>query len=209
MTIMPIETRYAGCRFRSRLEARWAVFFDALGIRWEYEPQGYALPTGPYLPDFQLFGLGGDAGGGPIWFEVKPPADDPSNSTKDDKRWNELCDATGLSLIVAFGMPRPDGDLVWTTDTHRGGWMELFAGTTPDGDDSASCWDNGRAFCTCCVCGRLGITFEARAGRVCPHGGDDRSRSADDERILAAYVAARSARFEHRESGARPGRAPM
>lgn len=29
-TIRAIETRYAGCRFRSRLEARWAVFFDHL-----------------------------------------------------------------------------------------------------------------------------------------------------------------------------------
>lgn len=31
-TIKAIETSYAGCRFRSRLEARWAVFFDTLGI---------------------------------------------------------------------------------------------------------------------------------------------------------------------------------
>ena len=41
--IAAIQTRYAGCRFRSRIEARWAVFFDALGIRWEYEPQGFDL----------------------------------------------------------------------------------------------------------------------------------------------------------------------
>lgn len=52
MTIKAIETRYAGCRFRSRLEARWAVFFDTLGIRWEYEPEGFELPSGRYLPDF-------------------------------------------------------------------------------------------------------------------------------------------------------------
>ena len=39
----PIETEYAGCRFRSRLEARWAVFFDALGVRWEHEPQGFDI----------------------------------------------------------------------------------------------------------------------------------------------------------------------
>jgi hypothetical protein len=29
MTIQAIETVYRGHRFRSRLEARWAVFFDA------------------------------------------------------------------------------------------------------------------------------------------------------------------------------------
>lgn len=49
-----IETSYAGCRFRSRTEARWAVFFDALGIPWEYEKEGYELPSGWYLPDFWL-----------------------------------------------------------------------------------------------------------------------------------------------------------
>lgn len=52
--IKPIETHYAGCRFRSRLEARWAVFFDALNIRWEYEPQGYVVNGRGYLPDFLL-----------------------------------------------------------------------------------------------------------------------------------------------------------
>jgi hypothetical protein len=37
MDIKPIETRYNGYRFRSRLEARWAVFFDTLGIEYQYE----------------------------------------------------------------------------------------------------------------------------------------------------------------------------
>ncbi len=39
----PIETKYKGCRFRSRLEARWAVFFDALGLEWWYEPEGFIM----------------------------------------------------------------------------------------------------------------------------------------------------------------------
>jgi hypothetical protein len=47
-----IETKYNGYRFRSRLEARWAVFFDALGIRYEYEKEGYDLEGTWYLPDF-------------------------------------------------------------------------------------------------------------------------------------------------------------
>lgn len=56
MTIQPIETRYAGHHFRSRLEARWAVFFNTLGIKWQYEPQGYTVGPAkrPYLPDFYL-----------------------------------------------------------------------------------------------------------------------------------------------------------
>jgi hypothetical protein len=52
--IKAIETRYKGYRFRSRLEARWAVFFDSLGIEWEYEPEGFELPSGFYLPDFLI-----------------------------------------------------------------------------------------------------------------------------------------------------------
>lgn len=55
MDIKPIETIYKGYRFRSRLEARWAVFFDALGVEWEYEPEGFNLPSGrKYLPDFRV-----------------------------------------------------------------------------------------------------------------------------------------------------------
>lgn len=53
--IKAIQTRYKGYNFRSRLEARWAVFFDALGIKWEYEPEGFELPNGErYLPDFKI-----------------------------------------------------------------------------------------------------------------------------------------------------------
>ena len=47
--------KFRGYLFRSRLEARWAVFFDALGIQWEYEPEGIVLSDGThYLPDFYL-----------------------------------------------------------------------------------------------------------------------------------------------------------
>lgn len=53
--IKPIETVYNGYKFRSRLEARWAVFFDALCIKYIYEPDGFELPNGErYLPDFYL-----------------------------------------------------------------------------------------------------------------------------------------------------------
>lgn len=49
-SITPKETSYAGCLFRSRLEARWAVFFDTLGIRWEYEPDRYSIG-----PDYRYY----------------------------------------------------------------------------------------------------------------------------------------------------------
>lgn len=51
--VKPIETEYNGDRFRSKLEAQWAVVFDALGIKYEYEPEGFELKDGTkYLPDF-------------------------------------------------------------------------------------------------------------------------------------------------------------
>jgi len=50
-----IDTEYDGHLYRSRLEARWAVFFDTLDIPFEYELEGYDLgEAGWCLPDFWL-----------------------------------------------------------------------------------------------------------------------------------------------------------
>lgn len=55
MKIKAIETIYKNHRFRSRTEARYAVFFDAMGMPWQYELEGYDLGNGIYyLPDFYL-----------------------------------------------------------------------------------------------------------------------------------------------------------
>lgn len=71
MDIKPIPTYYKGYLFRSRLEARWAVFFDACGVEWEYEPEGFDLGNGEkYLPDFLLHGVVGRAEGD-LYVEVK------------------------------------------------------------------------------------------------------------------------------------------
>ena len=72
-SLKAIQTRYKGYHFRSRLEARWAVFFDTAGIKWEYEVEGFQLPNGTrYLPDFKLL----DIAQSPIvrnaYVEVKP-----------------------------------------------------------------------------------------------------------------------------------------
>lgn len=50
----PLETHYNGCIYRSRLEARWAVFFDALGVPYEYQKAGFTLEGVWYHPDFWL-----------------------------------------------------------------------------------------------------------------------------------------------------------
>lgn len=53
-----LNTKYNGYLFRSRLEARWAVFFDTCGVDYEYEPEGFDLGDGiHYLPDFKLHGV--------------------------------------------------------------------------------------------------------------------------------------------------------
>lgn len=66
LNIKPIETQYKSFRFRSRLEARWAVFLDALGLNWIYENEGYNLGVGNYyLPDFWLPDYG-------MFLEIKP-----------------------------------------------------------------------------------------------------------------------------------------
>jgi hypothetical protein len=49
-----INTIYNGNYFRSRLEARWALFFDKAGITYEYEPEGFTNGVESYLPDFYL-----------------------------------------------------------------------------------------------------------------------------------------------------------
>lgn len=63
--LIPIDTKYKGYFFRSRLEARWAVFFDCLGWNWLYEHEGFKLPSGAYLPDFFFPDI-------KVYAEVKP-----------------------------------------------------------------------------------------------------------------------------------------
>lgn len=67
----PIQTDFNGYRFRSRLEARWGVFFETLGLQWEYEPEGFELEGGVYyLPDFRVTSPQGFI----TWYEVKAPS---------------------------------------------------------------------------------------------------------------------------------------
>ena len=89
-----IETRYKGYRFRSRTEARWAVAFDAMGIEWEYEKEGYELPSGWYLPDFWLPGL-------KTFAEVK----DGFPKTHETKLLMDLAEASGCECVFLDGIP--------------------------------------------------------------------------------------------------------
>jgi hypothetical protein len=92
--IQAIETRYKGYRFRSRLEARWAVFFDVFGLRYWYEYQGYWLDAGPYLPDFFLYDWG-------FWVEIK--GQKPTQNEID--KFVQLCLGTQQNGLLVSGMP--------------------------------------------------------------------------------------------------------
>lgn len=178
-----IETAYAGCRFRSRTEARWAVFFDHLGVNWQYEVQGYRLHSGPYLPDFLLPGIGDGS-----WFEVKG-----GYEVKDDLRWEELATESGRVLYLARELPRVvDGALAYSED---GNWAHMAM------CEPGPAWDEPYDFCICPKCGRVGVEFDGTySGRICGHPGVDEQEAGHHPRVIAAYAAANSARFEHGET---------
>lgn len=97
-----IETKYKGYRFRSRLEARWAVFFDALGVAWEYEKEGYNLgAAGWYLPDFWIKADTSPGSDYWVWAEVKPVTFSPD----EIERCKALTIATNDGCIMLEGLP--------------------------------------------------------------------------------------------------------
>lgn len=54
--IPAIKTKYSNITFRSKLEARWAKYWDEVGVSWIYEPKRIDLHyKGNYLPDFKIF----------------------------------------------------------------------------------------------------------------------------------------------------------
>lgn len=114
--MIAIETEYRGYRFRSRLEARWAVFFDALGIVWEYEFEGFHLDNGSqYLPDFWLPRFHYPIG---IYVEVKPPGGGFEKAV-------EFVMSGGGAILCADGTPddRPYR-LVQPNHSHPRGLMD-------------------------------------------------------------------------------------
>lgn len=214
MTIQALQTAYRNHRFRSRLEARWAVFFDALGIPWQYEPQGYALPAltehaaccfevrvgkacyclqdlGAYLPDFFLPTLYSDG----AWFEVK--GIEPT--LLERAKLGRLGLLTDKWTLLAWGS-MPAGDESDLGDSRDRSGIDTV--------DDINFWP------TMCQCGEFSIEYEGRVERSCSLGRRCPAYYAASQpawmsgpghpRIRQAYAAARSARFEHGESGPAP-----
>jgi hypothetical protein len=197
----PIETRYKGYRFRSRLEARWAVFFDALGLTYEYEPEGFVLSNGVwYLPDFRVTSPRGQV----TWYEVKPI------TVASDPKFEQL----KLDLpenVAAFLLRGDPADLfpvapkgLYSTSfmlCHLCGAIQC---DNVHGVDSLMRWH-----CAACdqntPCGRdhvgptlFGHTVLKSAGMFYESA---EAWCAVEHEIAQAVYAARGARFEHNESG--------
>lgn len=207
-----IQTVYNGYRFRSRLEARWAVFFDALGIRYEYEPEGFELGDGTrYLPDFYLPDINGGT-----YVEVKGQMDDKSYR-KVQAFWKE----GDRPLYVLGGLPTQaelDSGNIY-------GYVNRYANCFEYGMRGS---DWPYLFCVCPACGKVGLEFDGRGWRVCgDHAdvdlaaetyrdrdgivrrlmhpevkgwrSDDKGYSWNQSKLVNAYNIARQARFEHGE----------
>ena len=213
--IKAIETQYKGYRFRSRIEARWAVFFDSLGYKWEYEPEGYEFDDGTrYLPDFLVNEM--------FWFEVKgrPPEE------KDLKKLSNLAHKTGKWAFISWGdmsmtnvtkdyidggriisfSPSKEFDslVIFSIDNQSYRQRDFLCGFYEDVDGEIfldHLYENdlpitksstGRMVRKITVDG-IGITsFNFGNGRV-----------YKSKKIMNAFNSARSSRFEFGESGAR------
>lgn len=182
-TIKAIQTRYKGCYFRSRTEARWAVFFDTLKIEWFYEHDGYVLPSdSQYLPDFWLPKQD-------CYVEIKGarPTDD------EELKCYELAKGTGKNVYCFFGDIRNPEDQDY--ETNDGAYAYL-----PSSVDVVR--DNFYHWCECSQCGYFGIEYSGRNERLCcPCAKTDREFNCDTPRLRSAYETARSARFEFGEAG--------
>lgn len=120
-----IETYYNGYKFRSRLEARWAVFFNEMGIRYEYEPEGFEEEDEKghkimYLPDFYL-------PESKLYAEVKGTTYRGGIPKKDAIKMAQMIKSTDIcpnGIILLGDIPCPDEcgemDMIWAIWKHNG-----------------------------------------------------------------------------------------
>lgn len=97
MTKYSTPTTYNGIRFRSRLEADFARWFDENGMLWSYEAEGYRLANGlSYLPDFFLPAQR-------AWFECKGVMLD-----EDEAKILQLAHESNLDVFVGSHIYRDE-----------------------------------------------------------------------------------------------------
>lgn len=203
MAIKAIQTNYKGYHFRSRLEARWAVFFDALGLQWEYEPEGFDLgDAGWYLPDFRVTSPQGYV----AWYEVKPK-DTPSDLKLDRLQEVFVRDSFGYEQFTTSFVLLAGDPYEFLTDAPA---FMTCPRCFSIGDLNCDPWANDVAYYWCMPCGHrggdsgIGWIETTRYGvKVKVHNhflvvGE--GFNAHYEIVRQACTAARSARFEHGET---------
>lgn len=186
LELRSIKTEYQGVLFRSRLEARWAHFFDLIGVAWAYEAEGFELPSGRYLPDFEI-NLGEER----CFFEVKPC--EPSFDER--RRAEQLAAASGRRVFVTWGPPDND-------DEADGIEAFYIHGV-------ATVQELGFRFCICPRCERIGCEYEGRGARVCGKRclpDSDRAHTGD---VFASEArVAKARRYWNPSDDARASRTP-
>ena len=189
-SIQAIPTNYKGYRMRSRLEARWAVFFDALGLSWEYEQEGYVCGTSAWLPDFVI------GAHHQIPVEIKPADYDKidldgyiSTITRVTCFSVEKGQSTiARSSLLIFGTPWAYTALFLCSGYESGDVLNVRFSIGRRDDREIWLQDSDNLFAECL------LDFNA----------DDSGRYPLDDhpKLEAAVIASKSARFEFGESGA-------
>jgi hypothetical protein len=184
--LKPIETRYRGYRFRSRLEARWAVFFDDLGIPFEYELEGYSLPSGAaYLPDFVLPNLR-------VYVEVKPTE---KLAISELKKIVEFALAGDHQLLLIVGSPTQE--TMYIIDRRTCGSVEeiegVFENPLPDDEVVEIFFDNLRDWGTV----QIGVTPQSHEWTLL----FKTMPPSDESKLKQALLRAKQSRFEFGEEG--------
>lgn len=193
MQINAIETQYKGYRFRSRLEARWAVFFDAQGIEWQYEIEGFELPSGRYLPDFWLPQVS-------MWGEVKPG---PFSELELQKCKDLAVLGENRGVLLLAGQPDFRAYEYWL---H---YQDISHYEVVKLEDGSSRWYPQRAGCITRIDDCYLTTqylceyrFYSNIGWGPPDDPEHAEYLSGDPVYVKAVHAARAARFEFGEKGA-------
>ena len=185
VAIKAIETKYKGYRMRSRLEARWALFFDICHEKWEYEREGYQLKSGRYLPDFWLPRLD-------MWVEVKGE----SPTKQEVKLLEELCHATDKMGMFLIGTPGNNRPMVYVTCTDSSGGGQYW-----DDDEYELAFredGTGRVVLTLrCTCSKRDCWYSPNWVSGLSSVANS---SVETTPLTGLYEMARSARFDGRDN---------